>query len=93
MTDTIKLLNGLAASYGALRQSSRTAVAMDCAAVELAGLEAELSERVQELAAVHTNFTTLTTENAALAARVDALEGENAALRAHSTGMEGKNDD
>ena len=67
MTDTIKLLNERAASYGALRQSSLTAVAMDCAAVELAALEAELGERVQELAAAHTTIHQLG-ENAAKAA-------------------------
>lgn len=67
-----------AASYGALRQSSLTAVAMDCAAVELAALESELGERVQELAAANALIHQLG-ENAAKAAgeyaeRVAVLE-------------------
>ena len=50
--DTIKLLNERAASYGALRQSSLTSVAMDCAAVELAAANAQVEELTAELAAM-----------------------------------------
>lgn len=50
--DTIKLLNERAASYGALRQSSLTAVAMDCAAVELAAANAQVEELTAELASL-----------------------------------------
>lgn len=66
MMDTIKLLNERAASYGALRQSSLTAVAMDCAAVELAAANAQVEELTAELVAKDADLAAVLADRDAL---------------------------